>query len=174
MNSIALWNATQSLGDLAAPVGVGDRAPDFALPVHTGGWLGLWDMIGRKAVVLYFYPQDGTPGCIREARAFRDRYQEFAALRAEVVGVSSDPVASHRRFADRLDLPFPLLSDESGLVRRTYRVAHTLGILPGRATFVIDCTGVIRHRFESQFAPTRHVDEALQALAAMERAERKR
>jgi peroxiredoxin Q/BCP len=143
MNTMAVWDEPESFDEVAATVGIGDRAPDFALPVHTGGWLGLWDMIGRKAVVLYFYPQDGTPGCIREAREFRNRYQEFVALGSEVVGVSSDPVGSHRRFADGLHLPFPLLSDEAGLVRRRYRVEHTLGILPGRATFVIDRNGVI-------------------------------
>ena len=165
--------STMAVGDDAEPaietleVGggrVGTKAPDFALPVHTGGWLRLWDMIGRKAVVLYFYPEDETPGCVREARAFRERYAEFAALGAEVVGVSGDPIEAHRRFADRLHLPFPLVSDDFGLVRGLYKVERTFGLVPGRATFVIDQSGIIRHRFESQFAPTRHVEEALAAL----------
>jgi peroxiredoxin Q/BCP len=146
---------------------VGARAPDFALPVHTGGWLRLWDMIGRKSIVLFFYPADGTPACIREVRAFRERYPEFVDLGSEVIGVSGDPARAHRRFADRMHLPFPLLSDELGLVRGLYRVAKTLGIVPGRATFVIDRNGIIRHRFVSQFEPTRHVDEALTAVRAL-------
>ena len=155
----------ETLGDVAASnVRIGERAPDFALPVHTGGWLRLWDMIGRKAVVLYFYPSDGTPGCILEARAFRDRYNEFTALDGEIVGVSGDSLQSHRRFADRMHLPFPLLSDEAGTARRIYRVEKTLGFIPGRATFVIDKTGIVRHIYVSQFAPARHVDEALDAL----------
>ncbi len=169
MSSIPVWDESEScieaLGERAAgPVRIGARAPDFALPVHTGGWLRLWDMIGRKAVVLYFYPGDGTPGCIREARAFRDRYEQFAAAGSEVVGVSSDSVKSHRQFADRMHLPFPLLSDEAGIARGIYGVEKTLGLIPGRATFIIDKTGIVRHIYVSQFAPARHVDEALNAL----------
>jgi peroxiredoxin Q/BCP len=156
--------STMALSVVVEQASVGARAPDFALPVHTGGWLRLWDMIGRKSVVLFFYPKDESPGCIREVRAFRDRYAEFVALGSEVVGVSGDPARAHRRFADRLHLAFPLLSDEFGLVRGLYGVEKTLGIVPGRATFVIDRNGIIRHRFISQFAPTRHVDEALTAL----------
>jgi thioredoxin-dependent peroxiredoxin len=169
MSTMAVWDesesCTETLCDVAAGnVRIGERAPDFALPVHTGGWLRLWDMIGRKAVVLYFYPSDGTPGCIREARAFRDRYDQFAALDSEIVGVSSDSLQSHRRFADRMQLPFPLLTDEAGTARRIYGVEKTLGFIPGRATFVIDKTGIVRHIYVSQFAPARHVDEALNAL----------
>jgi peroxiredoxin Q/BCP len=146
---------------------VGARAPDFALPVHTGGWLRLWDMIGRKAVVLFFYPKAETPGCVREARAFRDNYAEFLELGAEVVGVSGDPIGAHRKFADRLHLPFPLVSDDLGSVRELYGVQRSFGIVPGRVTFVIDRNGIVRHRFESQFAPSRHVKEALAALRAL-------
>lgn len=164
MSTTHVWDETEALEQGSNDAGVGSRAPDFALPVHTGGWLRLWDMIGRKSVVLFFYPKDGTPGCVREAREFRDRYAEFTALGSEVLGVSSDAIGPHRRFAERLKLPFPLLSDDFGLVRRIYRVEKTLGLVPGRATFVIDRNGIIQHRFVSQFAPTRHVDEALAAL----------
>ncbi|MGE5804057.1 MAG: peroxiredoxin [Gemmatimonadota bacterium] len=169
MENMAVWDDCEpcppTLGDVAASnVYIGARAPDFALPVHTGGWLRLWDMIGRKAVVLYFYPSDGTPGCILEARAFRDRYDEFAVLESEIIGVSGDSLQSHRRFANRMHLPFPLLSDEAGTARRIYGVEKTLGFIPGRATFVIDKTGIVRHIYASQFAPARHADEALDAL----------
>ena len=164
MSTMAVWDQTVAPEQGSFAAGVGSRAPDFALPVHTGGWLRLWDMIGRKSVVLFFYPQDGTPGCVREAREFRDRYAEFAALGSEVIGVSSDPIGSHRRFAERLQLPFPLLSDDFGLVRGIYSVEKTLGLVPGRATFVIDRKGIIQHRFVSQFAPRRHVEEALAVL----------
>src|SRR2546423_5675530 len=99
-------------------VGVGDRAPDFTLPDQTGTPVRLGDLVGRKSVVLYFYPKDQTPGCTVEARAFRDSYEQFSAKDAQVVGVSSDSVRSHRRFAQRYDLPFLLLSDRDGAVRR--------------------------------------------------------
>jgi peroxiredoxin Q/BCP len=168
MSSVAIRADAPSLVPAVERVDVGSRAPDFALPVHTGGWLRLWDMIGRKSVVLFFYPKNETPGCIREARGFRDRYQEFVALESEVVGVSGDPMRSHRKFADRLHLPFPLLSDDHGLVSQLYGIEKTFGVIPGRATFVIDRNGIVRHRFVSQFAPTRHVDEALAALRALE------
>ena len=164
MSTMAIWDETEAPEQGSHDAGVGSPAPDFALPVHTGGWLRLWDMIGRKSVVLFFYPKDGTPGCVREAREFRHRHAEFAALDSEVVGVSGDPIGTHRRFAERLHLPFPLLSDDFGLVRRIYGVEKTLGLVPGRATFVIDRNGIIQHRFVSQFAPTLHVDEALAAL----------
>src|SRR6266849_6064619 len=114
-------------------VRVGDRAPDFTLPEQTGKPVQLRDLVGRGTVVLYFYPKDETPGCTLEARAFRDSYDRFTAAGAEVVGISSDSVASHRRFAARQGLPFLLLSDRDGTVRQLYGVEKTLGILPGRA-----------------------------------------
>jgi len=119
-------------------------------------------------VVLYFYPKDHTPGCTAEARAFRDRYETFAAAGAEIVGVSSDSIESHQRFAGKLRLPFPLLSDAGGAVRKLFGVEKTLGLIPGRATFVIDGDGVVRHVFASQLEATKHVDEALSALEAMQ------
>ena len=148
-------------------VQVGDAAPDFTLPVQTGGALRLRDLVGTKAVVLYFYPKDHTPGCSIEARAFRDRYEAFVAAGAEVVGVSGDSIKSHQRFADKLQLPFILLSDEGGAVRKLYGVEKTLGLFPGRVTYVIDRDGVVRHVFSSQLDAARHVREALAALGAI-------
>jgi peroxiredoxin Q/BCP len=114
--------------------------------------------------VLYFYPRDETAGCTRQACAFRDEFEEFARLDAEVIGISSDSVASHERFAKRHDLPFTLLSDEGGRVRRLYGVPSTLGLFPGRVTYVIDEGGVVRDVFSSQLGVTRHVEEALKAI----------
>jgi len=148
-------------------VSVGDQAPDFTLPDQTGTPVRLRDLVGRKTVVLYFYPKDETPGCTIEARAFRDSYEQFNARDAEVVGVSSDSVRSHRRFAQRHKLPFLLLSDADGVVRRSYGVEKTLGLLPGRVTYVIDQTGVVRHVYSSQLRATRHPREALTVLSAM-------
>ena len=148
-------------------VSVGDLAPDFTLPDQTGAPVRLHDLVGRKNVVLYFYPKDETPGCTIEARAFRDSYEQFSAKDAQVVGVSSDSVRSHRRFAQRYDLPFLLLSDRDGAVRRLYGVEKTLGLLPGRVTYVIDQTGVVRHVYSSQLRATCHPREALTVLSAM-------
>jgi peroxiredoxin Q/BCP len=145
-------------------VRVGDAAPDFTLPDQTGTSVRLRDLIGRKTLVLYFYPKDETPGCTIEARAFRDSYDAFAAAGADVVGVSSDSVASHRRFAQHHELPFLLLSDRDGAVRKLYGVEQTLGILPGRVTYVIDTAGVVRHVYSSQLRAGRHSREALNAL----------
>ncbi|HEX4600558.1 MAG TPA: peroxiredoxin [Gemmatimonadales bacterium] len=148
-------------------VGVGDVAPDFTLPDQWGKAVRLRDLLAERPLVLYFYPKDATPGCTLEARAFRDSYEQFTDAGAEVVGVSSDSVASHRRFAARHALPFILLSDQGGAVRQLYGVEKTLGILPGRATYVIDGAGVVRHVFSSQLQATRHRTEALAALHAL-------
>jgi peroxiredoxin Q/BCP len=144
-------------------VKVGERAPDFALPDANGREVSLAGFRGRP-VVLYFYPKDDTPGCTKEACSFRDQYQDFRDAGAEVIGVSSDSSDSHRRFAERHRLPFTLLADQGGRVRKLYGVPATLGLLPGRVTFVIDAEGVVRHAFNSQLAATRHVEEALDVL----------
>ncbi len=149
------------------PVRVGDVAPDFTLQDQTGQAVRLKDLLGKKTVVLYFYPKDDTPGCTIEARAFRDSYAEFTTAGAEVVGVSADTVASHRRFAQHHDLPFLLLSDRQGVVRKLYGVQQTLGILPGRVTYVIDTSGVVRHIYSSQLRVIRHSRESLDVVQAL-------
>jgi len=150
-------------------VSVGDVAPDFTLADQSGTPVRLGDLLGEKSVVLYFYPKDETPGCTIEARAFRDSYDKFSAKDAQVVGVSSDSVRSHGRFARRHNLPFLLLSDPDGAVRRLYGVEKTLGLLPGRVTYVIDQTGTVRHVYSSQLRATRHPREALMMLSALGR-----
>jgi len=151
----------------AGKVRVGDGAPDFTLPSQGGQSVRLGDLIGEMAVVLYFYPKDDTPGCTAEACSFRDGYEDFVEAGAEVVGVSSDSAESHERFAAGNRLPFTLLSDGGGEVRKLYGVPSTLGIFPGRVTYVIDKGGVVRHVFSSQFGATRHVDEALKVVQAL-------
>jgi peroxiredoxin Q/BCP len=148
-------------------LGVGDPAPDFTLPDQTGTPVRLSDLVGRKTVVLYFYPKDQTPGCTVEARAFRDSYDAFSAADAAVIGVSSDSVASHRRFAANQGLPFLLLSDRDGKVREAYGVEKTLGLLPGRVTYVIDREGVVRHVYSSQLRVTRHSRDSLAVARAL-------
>jgi peroxiredoxin Q/BCP len=147
------------------PVKIGDRAPVFSLPSESGKPVNLGDYIGKKPVVLYFYPKDNTIVCTKEACAFRDNYDEFRRLEgAEVFGISSDPVESHKSFSSEHRLPFRLLSDEKGAVRELYGVPKTLGIFPGRVTYVIDVDGIVIRIISSQLGYKKHVEEALQAL----------
>jgi len=140
---------------------VGDKAPDFTLPSQTGEPVRLSDRLSERVVVLYFYPKDETRGCTAEACAFRDNYEVFTEAGAEVIGVSSDSVGKHAAFAGNHDLPFTLLSDAGGQVRKSYGVPPTLGLIPGRVTYVIDRTGTVRHVFNSMTNIGRHVDDAL-------------
>ena len=145
-------------------VKVGDYAPNFTLLDQSGEQVSLWDVIGKSAIVLYFYPKDDTPGCTTEACTFRDSYEAFKDAGAEVIGVSSDSADSHQRFAAKHRLPFILLSDKDKAVRKLYGVPSTLGLLPGRVTYVIDKKGIVRNIFDSQFAPQKHITEALETL----------
>jgi thioredoxin-dependent peroxiredoxin len=152
-------------------VRVGARAPDFTLPSQSGETVRLGDFFG-KPVVLFFYPKDNTLGCTKEVCAFRDDFEECGKLDAEVIGISSDSVESHREFAEKHDLPFALLSDEGGKLRKLYGVPNTLGLVPGRVTYIIDEQGVVRHIFSSQLGVERHVQEAIEALQGHDRAPR--
>lgn len=147
-----------------AGVQVGDPAPDFTLPDQHGELVTLSHLLGEQAVVLYFYPKDDTSICTREARRFRDSYEVFRDAGAEVLGVSSDGSESHLEFATRHQLPFRLLSDRGSWVRHLYGVRRTLGLIPGRVTYVIDRAGQVRHAFSSQLDALRHVKEALAVI----------
>jgi peroxiredoxin Q/BCP len=145
---------------------VGDEAPDFTLPKQDGSAVHLNELLQKSAVVLYFYPMDDTPGCTAEACSFRDSYEAFKEAGAEVVGVSSQSTASHESFAGKHRLPFILLSDEGGKVRKLYGVPKTFGFWPGRVTYVIDRKGKVQHVFNSASQATKHVTEALGVLRA--------
>jgi peroxiredoxin Q/BCP len=147
---------------------VGDVAPDFTLPDQSGKPVHLTDLLGHGPVVIYFYPKDSTPGCTLEARAFQASADRFTDAGAVIVGISADSVSSHRRFAAKEHLTFRLLSDKSGEVRERYGVDKTLGIFPGRVTFVIDAEGLVRRIYSSQIQPTRHTREALKAIEGLE------
>jgi peroxiredoxin Q/BCP len=148
-------------------VAAGSLAPNFTLPSQSGKMVSLRDFLGKKPVILYFYPKDDTPGCTKEACAFRERHEDFRELNAEVIGISSDPVESHRSFAAKHELPFTLLSDEGGKVRKLYGASSTFGLVPGRVTYVLDEEGVVRHIFSSQLGVEEHVEEALEALRSI-------
>ncbi len=143
---------------------VGDLAPDFTLPSSTGEMVSLADFRGKSEVVLFFYPKDNSPACTAQACAFRDSHAVFKEAGAEVIGISSDSEGSHRLFAKLWNLPYLLLSDAKGEVRARYGVSRTLGLFPGRVSYLIDRSGVVRHVFSSQLQTGRHVREMLERL----------
>jgi peroxiredoxin Q/BCP len=146
----------------------GDRAPDFTLGTQDGRTVSLRDFLWKNHVVLYFYPKDFTAGCTTEARAFSANYEKLIGMGAEVIGVSSDPAESHAKFADECGAKFILVSDVEGRVRDLYGVHRSMGLIPGRVTFVIDREGIVRHVFSSQLNPKKHVEEAIDALNKIE------
>lgn len=152
---------------MARGIGVGDTAPDFTLPEQSGTPVRLYDRLGERVVVLYFYPRDDTPGCTAQACTFRDSHEVFSDAGAEVIGISSDSVERHAAFAGRHGLPFTLLSDAGGTVRKAYGVPSVLGLLPGRVTYVIDREKTVRHVFNSMTGIDRHVSEALEVVRGL-------
>ena len=151
---------------MAPAPSVGDRAPLVALRDADGVERRSDQLLGQ-ALVLFFYPKDDTPGCTMEACAFRDSYADLQALGAEVWGVSGDDASSHKRFAGKHQLPYPLLVDTGNQLRRAFGVPAVLGLLPGRVTYVIDGQGVIRHVFNNLLDGPAHRREAIEALKAL-------
>jgi len=149
----------------------GERAPEFEGALAGGKQLRLRDFRGRRHIILYFFPKDFTPGCTREACSFRDRRAEVAGLDAEIVGVSLDTPEKHEAFAQKYQLPYPLVSDRSGAIATAFGVARLGGWLPTkRVTFVIDKQGVVQKVIQSEFSIDMHIDEALETLRRLQAA----
>ena len=143
----------------------GDKIPDFQATDAQGAVFNMASLLGKKPLVIYFYPKDNTPGCTAQACSFRDQYEDFMDLGAEVIGVSSDSVASHQKFAKQYQLPFILLSDADKKIRKLFGVpTGLLGLLPGRVTYVADKNGIIQLIFDSSMMPTKHIPKALEAI----------
>ena len=142
---------------------IGEEVPNFTLKNPLGKEVSLSDFRG-KMVVLYFYPKDHTPGCTKEACLFRDSYEDFQEVGAEVIGISSDSEKSHQGFQEKHELPFILLTDKGGKVRKLFGIKKTLGFIPGRETFIINKKGVLLHRFNSLTNVHQHIEEALTFL----------
>lgn len=142
---------------------VGDSVPEFILQDQNGNDFSSSEFIGKKSMVIYFYPKDNTPGCTAEACSFRDSYEQFTELGAEVIGISSDTSKSHNKFAKKHQLPFILLADTDKKVRKLFKVENSLLVLPGRETYVVDKTGKIVMVFNSINA-SQHMRKALKAL----------
>jgi peroxiredoxin Q/BCP len=141
---------------------IGDNCPAFSLPDSQGKQIDVNEYLGQKILVLFFYPKDDTPGCTKEACAFRDAYADFMELGCEVFGISSDASQSHQAFQEKHQLPYPLLSDAQKKVRQLFGVPASLfGLLPGRVTYIVGLDGKIAGIFNSQTNPVGHINEAL-------------
>lgn len=143
---------------------VGDTIPEFTLKDQHGNTFSSTHLLGKKPMVIYFYPKDDTPGCTKEACSFRDSYEDFNDLGAEVIGISGDSVTSHSKFAEKYRLPFILLSDRNNEVRKAFKVGKSMLILPGRETYVTDKNGKIIMVFNNLLNAEKHITEAINAL----------
>jgi thioredoxin-dependent peroxiredoxin len=147
---------------------VGSTIPEFSLPDQNGNQFDVHSVLGKKNLVIYFYPKDDSPGCTKEACYFRDQYEVFNEVNAMIIGISGQSVQSHNEFAKKYRLSYTLLSDEGNKIRKLFGVPTNLfGLLPGRVTYVTDRTGKVLYIFDSQAQATKHVDEALRILKEM-------
>lgn len=155
------------------PLKEGDKIPDFSLRDQNGDLFDIKNVLGRKNLVIYFYPKDGSPGCTRQACNFRDQSSAFDEADAMLIGISGQSVASHKEFAETNNLKFPLLSDEDNKVRKMFGVPSSFfGIIPGRVTYVVNKEGRIIYRYSSQTQIERHVDEALKVALILKKSEK--
>jgi thioredoxin-dependent peroxiredoxin len=143
---------------------IGDKLPHFIMFDENRQPIDISSLTGRF-LVLYFYPKDNTPGCVREAISFRNSFNSLISAGAFVYGVSNDTPASHRQFSQKFKLPFSLLSDTDGELRKLMGVSSDLfGLIPGRVTYVFDPEGRLIKVFKSQLSPEKHVKEALKVI----------
>lgn len=142
----------------------GDSIPEVQLTSHEGNLISIRDFIG-KPLVIYFYPKDNTSVCTAQACGFRDNYEVFQEMGAEVIGISRDSPESHKKVVNKRNLPFILLSDPNKKAHRAFGVPSSfLGLVPGRVTFVADQDGKIIHTFRSDLSASQHIKESLKAL----------
>lgn len=143
---------------------IGDKIPNFKAKDSNGNDFDSQTLVGIKPLVIYFYPKDNTPGCTAQACSFRDQYEDFKDLGADVIGISSDSIASHQEFTKHYKLPFILLSDPDQKIRKLFGVhSRIFGLLPGRVTYIIDKNGVVQMIFDSMLA-TKHIAKALETI----------
>ena len=144
---------------------INSKSPSFIALDENKNQIDFNDYLGKKSIVLFFYPKDHTPGCTKEACTFRDHYEQFANLNCEVFGISSDGLNSHSSFKEKYNLPFKLLSDPKGELRKLFKVPASLfGLIPGRVSYVIDKKGIVKGTFNSQLNPVSHVSKTLKCI----------
>jgi peroxiredoxin Q/BCP len=147
---------------------MGSQVPLFSLPDQNGKEFSVSSVIGKKNLVIYFYPKDDSPGCTKEACSFRDQFDVFNEADAVIIGISGQSVESHKKFAEKYHLNFTLLSDTGDKIRKAFGVpVNFLGMVPGRVTYVVDKSGKVIYTFDSQTQATKHVDEALRILKSL-------
>jgi peroxiredoxin Q/BCP len=155
---------------LMKPIQIGDMIPVFTLPDQDGVLFDINNYLGKKKLVIFFYPQDGSLNCTREACYFRDLFDVFNEAEAVVIGISGQSVESHKKFAEENGLNYTLLSDDKNIVRKLFGVpTRVFGLIPGRVTYVADRTGKVVYIFDSQTEVQRHVDEALKICLVLKR-----
>ena len=144
----------------------GDRIPLFSLKDQNGNIRSSSKL--NNSLVLFFYPKDDTPGCTIEACGFRDKYDLFKILGAEVWGISNGSTQSHLEFANKNKLQYPLLCDQNNTLRKQFGVPKTLGFIEGRVTYIINSEGIIKHIFEDLLNGPAHIKEAIKALKRLQ------
>ena len=149
---------------------VGDTIPSFTLKDQNGNDFDISTLLDRKKLVIFFYPQDGSLNCTKEACYFRDLSEVFEEAGAVVVGISGQSVESHKNFAEKNKLNFTILSDTENDVRKLFGVpTRIFGLVPGRVTYVADKSGKVVYIFDSQTETQRHADEALKICLLLKR-----
>lgn len=156
---------TFSQNKLMNEIKIGSTIPEFSLPDQNGNMFNISSDLGKKNLVIYFYPKDDSPGCTAESCSFRDQLEAFTKADAMIIGISGQSAKSHKEFAEKYNLNFTLLSDEGNKIRKLFGVpTNFFGLLPGRVTYIADKTGKVIYIFNSQTNATKHVDEALRIL----------
>jgi len=151
---------------------IGDLIPSFTLKDQNGNDFNISTLLGRKKLVIFFYPQDGSLNCTKEACYFRDLSDVFDEVDAVLIGISGQSVESHKDFAEKNHLKYTLLSDNENNVRKLFGVpGRIFGLIPGRVTYVTDRSGKVVYIFESQTDTQRHADEALKICLLLKRNE---
>lgn len=151
---------------------IGDLVPSFILKDQNGNDFDISALLGRKKLVIFFYPQDGSLNCTREACYFRDLSDVFDEVDAVLIGISGQSVESHKEFAEKNRLKYTLLSDPGNIVRKLFGVPGIVfGLIPGRVTYVADRSGKVVYIFNSQTETQRHADEALKICLLLKRNE---
>jgi peroxiredoxin Q/BCP len=149
---------------------LGDYIPDFSLKDQDGNLLEISNYRGKKKLVIFFYPQDGSLNCTREACCFRDLSDVFNEVDAVLIGISGQSVESHKEFAEKNRLNYTLLSDSGNIVRKLFGVpGRVFGLIPGRVTYITDRSGKVVYIFDSQTETQRHADEALKICLLLKR-----
>ncbi len=149
---------------------LGDFIPDFSLKDQDGNLIEISNFLGKKKMVIFFYPQDGSLNCTREACYFRDLSDVFDEADAVIIGISGQSVESHKEFAEINRLKYTLLSDAGDSVRKLLGVpGRVFGLVPGRVTYVTDRSGKVVYIFDSQTETQRHADEALKICLLLKR-----